>query len=150
MLPCMRRFGLSLTGRMDRADDLVQDACERAISRAHQFQPGTRFDSWLFSIMHSIWKNTLRSEKVRAAEGDDVLASQADALAHKRPEDRVALTEIEKLMMTLPAEQRDVLMLVSVEGLSYKEAASVLDWPIGTVMSRVSRGRLALAKAYQA
>ncbi|MEO0679603.1 MAG: sigma-70 family RNA polymerase sigma factor, partial [Pseudomonadota bacterium] len=69
MLPRMRRFGMALTRRMDQADDLVQDACERAITRAEQFKPGTRFDSWVFSIMHSIWLNRLRSEKVRAAEG---------------------------------------------------------------------------------
>ena len=137
MLPRMRRFALSLTGRMDRADDLVQDACERAISRAHQFQPGTRFESWLFSIMHSIWHNTLRSEKRRAAAGADTLETHADALAHKRPEDRVALSDMERLMMALPAEQREVVMLVSVEGMSYKDAAKALDWPIGTVMSRL-------------
>ncbi|MEO1687038.1 MAG: sigma-70 family RNA polymerase sigma factor [Pseudomonadota bacterium] len=150
MLPRMRRFGMALTRRMDQADDLVQDACERAITRAEQFKPGTRFDSWVFSIMHSIWLNRLRSEKVRAAEGADALELVADAAAENRGEARVRLAELDRALLRLPQEQRAVIMLVSVEGHAYREAAEILDVPVGTVMSRLARARVALAEANRA
>lgn len=138
-----------LTGRLDLADDLVQDSCERAITRAHQFETGTRFESWVFSIMQSIWRNKLRAEKVRAGEGADVLEAVPDALAHRRPEARVALSQLDRLILGLPDEQREVLALISIEGHSYQEASELLEIPIGTVMSRLSRARIALAKAYE-
>ena len=130
------------------ADDLVQDTCERAITRADQFETGTRFESWLFSIMQSIWTNKLRAEKVRDADGDDALAAVPDDLAHHRPEDKVALTQLDRLILELPDGQRVVLALISIEGHSYKEASEMLELPMGTVMSRLSRARIALAKAY--
>ena len=150
MLPRLRRFGLVLTRRKDQADDLVQDTCERAIQRAAQFEPGTRFDSWLFAIMQSIWRNRLRADRLRAAEGDEALTTVADQVAHLQAESQVALTDMERTLLELPTEQREVLMLVGVEGHSYKETADIFELPVGTVMSRLSRGRLALTKAHAA
>jgi RNA polymerase sigma-70 factor (ECF subfamily) len=148
MLPRLRRFGFVLARRQDVADDLVQDTCERAIQRAAQFEPGTRFDSWLFAIMQSIWRNRLRADRVRAADGEEALAGVADSVAHMQAESQVALSDVERSLLELPNEQREVLLLVGVEGHSYKEAADLLELPVGTIMSRLSRGRLALTKAH--
>lgn len=150
MLPRLRRFGLVLTRRQDQADDLVQDTCERAIQRAAQFEPGTRFDSWLFAIMQSIWRNRLRANQVRAADGDEALTAVADEVAHLQAESHVSLSDMERKLLDLPDEQRQVLLLVGVEGHSYKETAELLELPVGTIMSRLSRGRLALTKALAA
>ena len=150
MLPRLRRFGLVLTRRQDQADDLVQDTCERAIQRAAQFEPGTRFDSWLFAIMQSIWRNRLRANQVRAADGDEALTAVADEVAHLQAESNVSLSDMERKLLDLPDEQRQVLLLVGVEGHSYKETAELLELPVGTIMSRLSRGRLALTKALAA
>lgn len=150
MLPRMRRFGMSLTRQMHLADDLVQDTCERAIQRADQYEMGTRFDSWVFSIMHSIWKNQLRSQARRATDGDDVLETVADDTAGNLAEDRLMLDVVNRALLALPEDQRAAIMIVSVEGYAYREAAEVLEVPIGTVMSRIARGRLALTKAIAA
>lgn len=148
LLPRLRRFAMSLCGARDVADDLVQETCERAITRAHQFEEGTRLDSWMFAIMSSRWKNQIRARKVRDAETDDeVLGRIVDEQESGRAERRQALSEVERAMLSLPLDQRETLLLVSVEGLSYREAAETLDVAIGTVMSRVSRARLTLATA---
>ena len=146
LLPRLRRFGLSLTGAQDVADDLVQETCERAITRADQFQAGTHLDRWMFSIMSSCWKNQIRSRKVRAADSDDeALNALVDERESGRAERLQALSDVDRAMLSLPLEQRETLMLISVEGLSYRETADALDVAIGTVMSRVARARLALA-----
>ena len=147
LLPRLRRFGVSLAGSLDGADDLVQDACERALNRTDQFTPGTRLDSWMFAIMHSIWKNRLRANAVRTGGGSVDADELVDERAHSEAEARAELNMLDRLILALPEEQRVALMLVSVEGHSYKEAAILLDVPIGTVMSRLSRARGALATA---
>ncbi|MEZ5669685.1 MAG: RNA polymerase sigma factor [Alphaproteobacteria bacterium] len=147
LLPRLRRFGTSLSGSLDRADDLVQDACERALNRVDQFTPGTRLDSWMFAIMHSIWKNRLRADAVRGGGGNVDADQLVDERAHSEAEARAELSLLDRLILALPEEQRLALMLVSVEGHSYKEAATLLGVPIGTVMSRLSRARGALATA---
>ncbi|MEM1161122.1 MAG: RNA polymerase sigma factor [Pseudomonadota bacterium] len=146
LLPRLRRFALALCKTQDVADDLVQETCERAITRAEQFEEGTRLDRWMFSIMSSRWKNHLRSQKVRAADSDDeVLTTIIDERESGRAERLQALSEVERALLRLPLDQRETLMLTSIEGLSYREAAETLDVAIGTVMSRVSRARLTLA-----
>lgn len=145
MLPRLRRFGFSLSRELDAADELVQDACERALDRVAQFQPGTRLDSWVFAIMHSIWKNRLRASAVRTGTGQVDLDLLADERSHRDAEVRVELALIDRLILELPEDQRVTLMMVSVEGASYREAADALGVPIGTVMSRVSRARASLA-----
>ena len=144
LLPRLRRFARGLAGRAAEADDLVQAACERALAREHQFQEGTRFDSWMFRIVQTIWIDQLRAREVRkeAADGaEERLGSDAPV---RRIEARLALAEIRSAVELLPLDQRTTLMLVTVEGLSYKEAAAVAGVPVGTIMSRLARARVAL------
>ena len=144
VLPRLRRFARGLTGSAAEADDLVQAACERALSRQQQFQEGTRFDSWMFRIVQTIWIDQLRARKVRAEDAEP----EGDRLGTDEPvrraEARLALEEVKRAVSRLPAEQRNALLLVTVEGLSYKEAAEVAQVPIGTIMSRLARARVAL------
>lgn len=150
ILPRLRRFAYGLTGSVDSGDDLVQSACERALARLHQWEPGTRLDSWMFRIMKNLWLDDTRagwrrevvtsSEVLEAVHGGDAEAESAV---------RLELGSVLEQISRLPDAQRTVLLLVSVEGLSYKEAAAVLDVPIGTVMSRLARARLTLGRAIE-
>ena len=143
-LPRLRRFARGLTGAAAEADDLVQAACERALAREHQFQEGTRFDSWMFRIVQTIWIDQLRARDVRKEDSDvpeERLGSDAPV---RRIEARLALAEVRLAVERLPADQRTTLMLVTVEGLSYKAAAEVIGVPVGTIMSRLARARIAL------
>jgi RNA polymerase sigma-70 factor (ECF subfamily) len=145
VLPRLRRFARGLTGSPVEADDLVQAACERALSRQEQFQEGTRFDSWMFRIVQTIWIDQIRARGVRKEESDE---SGMERLGSDEPvrrvEARLQLSEVREALNHLPDEQRAALMLVTVEGLSYKEAAEVAGVPIGTIMSRLARARIAL------
>ncbi|WP_350334866.1 RNA polymerase sigma factor [Coralliovum pocilloporae] len=146
ILPRLWRFAMVLSGRRDVADDLVQATCVRALERAHQFQPGTRIDRWTFTILSSIWKNQLRSEKIRQGQGfvdpEDVLVEDGN----RKIEANIFLQQVLKEVQALPEAQRVTVLLVYVEGLSYREASEVLDIPIGTVMSRLSSARASLGK----
>jgi RNA polymerase sigma-70 factor (ECF subfamily) len=148
LLPRLRRFAYGLTGSMDEGDDVVQSACERALQRADQFEPGSRLDSWMYRIVQTVWIDRLR-KKSRIEQGvdPDDLARHPSGDAMREADDRLALADARRAIARLPAEQREVLMLVSVEGVGYRETAEVLGLPIGTVMSRLSRARIALAKA---
>ena len=142
LLPRLRRFAFSLTGSRYDADDLVQSACERALKNLHQWQPNTRLDSWMFRITKNIWIDTWRSRKAQGRCGDLEEADYAvDNYGDTKDEARDTLRRVALAMQNLPDEQRLALTLVSVEGLSYKEAAEVLDIPVGTVMSRLARAR---------
>jgi RNA polymerase sigma-70 factor (ECF subfamily) len=144
VLPRLRRFARGLSRSATDADDLVQAACERALAREHQFQEGTRFDSWMFRIVQTIWIDQLRAREVRKEDGDiaeDRLGSNESV---RRAEARIALAEVRGAVERLPPDQRTTLMLVTVEGLSYKEAAEVIGVPVGTIMSRLARARIAL------
>ncbi|MGE0726278.1 MAG: sigma-70 family RNA polymerase sigma factor [Alphaproteobacteria bacterium] len=144
LLPRLRRFARGLARNLSDADDLVQAACERALARAHQWQPGTRFDSWMFRIVQTIWIDQMRARAVRGeADAVDPEAQPTDETV-RRAEARLSLGEVQRAVARLPEEQRTVLMLVTVEGLSYKEAADSLRVPIGTVMSRLARARVAV------
>jgi RNA polymerase sigma-70 factor (ECF subfamily) len=144
MLPRLWAFALRICGDRHDAEDLVQRACVRALERAHQLQPDTAPLSWMFSIMHSTWINELRARNVRARSGkewdDDFLDTVADPHA-RTPEQNVMNGQIVSAILRLPDTQRVIMLLVAVEGLSYKEAADTLGVPIGTVMSRLSRAR---------
>jgi RNA polymerase sigma-70 factor, ECF subfamily len=144
LLPRLRRFARGLSGSIADADDLVQAACERALARQHQFQEGTRFDSWMFRIVQTIWIDQVRARDVRKEGGDiaeDRLGSDEPV---RRVEARLALAEVRRALDRLPPDQRTALLLVTVEGLSYKEAAEVVQVPVGTIMSRLARARTAL------
>lgn len=145
LLPRLRRFSYALTGDMDSADDLVQETCARALSRLDQWQPGTRLDSWMFRIAQNIWIDRLRAHKVRGVVVDlDAARDMAGEDGRQVTEGRLALNKIAKGIAQLPPDQKVLIALICVDGLSYKEAAEVLDVPIGTVMSRLARARRAL------
>jgi RNA polymerase sigma-70 factor (ECF subfamily) len=145
LYPRLRRFAASLTGSEHDGDDLVQHACERALTRVSQWQPGTRLDSWLFRIIHNSWIDDRRSARARTRapieEAEGVIADDGEA----RMQARLTLEAVRREFGTLTAEHRAVLTLVCIDGLSYREAADVLGIPVGTVMSRLARARLDLA-----
>ncbi|TKT74810.1 RNA polymerase sigma factor [Aquamicrobium sp. LC103] len=147
-LPNLRRFAISLCGSRDVADDLVQAACERALANAERFEQGTRFDAWMFRILRNLWIDTIRRQKT-AGVHEDISERQdiAGASGEREVEARLTLKSVSEAIADLPDEQREVLLLVCVEELSYREAADVLAIPIGTVMSRLARARKNLADA---
>jgi RNA polymerase sigma-70 factor (ECF subfamily) len=145
LLPQLRRFAYGLAGNRDDADDLVQAACERALERIDQWEPGTRLDSWMYKIVQNLWFDRLRSRKLRGVAVDtETLEPQADEHAHRAPELRSDLSRVSDALQHLRPEHRELLLLVCVEELSYKEAAELLGIPMGTVMSRLARARLQL------
>ena len=149
VLPRLRRFARGLTGSAVEADDLVQAACERALARQHQFQEGTRFDSWMFRIVQTIWIDQIRARDVRKEDGDTAERLGSDEPV-RRVEARLALDEVRRAVDRLAPDQRIALLLVTVDGLSYKEAAEVVRVPVGTIMSRLARARIALLQQLEA
>ena len=137
-IPRLRRYARALTGDRSAADDLVQDTLERALSRFHLWRQGSDLRAWLFTIMHNIFVNQARSRARHQQEALD--DSGAEALQAREP-DWAELRDIDDALARLPGEQRAVLLLVGLEQFTYEEAARVLDIPLGTVMSRLSRGR---------
>lgn len=144
LLPRLRRFGLALTGSAADADELVQDACERALGRADQLRDGARLDAWLYGIMRNRWTDEVRRRRVRRHDGLEAADAAVGEDGERGADARLTLEAVRRALAGLPEEQRAVLVLVCVDGLSYKEAAGVLGVAIGTVMSRLSRGRRAL------
>ena len=144
VLPRLRRFARGLTGSAVEADDLAQAACERALARRHQFQEGTRFDSWMFRIVQTIWIDQICARAVRKEDAEPAEDRLGSDEAVRRVEARLALSEVRRAVDRLPPDQRAALLLVTVEGLSYREAAEVAQVPIGTIMSRLARARMAL------
>ncbi len=140
----LRRYARALVRDRNDADDLVQEALTRALSRADRFVAGTNLRAWLFTIMHNVHVNQVRSRAARPVEVavDEVVEARLSEPANQ--EHRVELNEMMRVLDTLPAEQRQVLLLVALEGLKYEEVAAVLEVPIGTVMSRLSRAREAV------
>lgn len=142
LLPRLRRFARNLTRHPDDADDVVQIAVERALSRLDQWRRDARLDGWMFKIVRNAWVDELRS---RGRRDKIFLASEAGENVGEATLEREAdLMAVESAMARLPEEQRIAVSLVLVEGLPYKEAADVLDIPIGTLTSRLARGREAL------
>ena len=145
LLPRLRRLGRVLTRAPADADDLVQLTVERALARRAQWRAGTRLDSWMFRIMKNAWIDESRARARRGEvfapeeEGERAGADGAAAM-----EARLAAREVEGAMARLPPDQRIAVALVLVEGLSYQEAAEVLEIPPGTLTSRLVRGRAAL------
>lgn len=146
LLPRMWRYAFVLSRNPDRANDLVQAACERALSRRHQFQPGTRLDAWVFTILQSIWKNDIRRETIRRGQGfvdaeDAGLVDKSESA-----EGRIFLSEVLNVVEQLPEAQKSAVYLVYVEGFSYDEAAAALEIPAGTLTSRLVRARVKIAE----
>lgn len=145
-LPALRRYALSLARRSDQADDLVQITVERALTAADSYDPTARLDPWLFRIMRNAFIDTTRRQRTRGTEVD-VFDTPEALPTDTQPaiEARLMLRTTAAAMTDLPPDQQEILILVCVQELSYAEAAEVLDIPKGTVMSRLSRARLALA-----
>ncbi len=149
LLPRLRRFARSLAGDADRADDLVQEACERALRSQDGFTPGTRFDSWMFRILRNLWLDGHRRRAARGGvhetldDAESIPGADGTGIAMTR----LDLMDAERALLRLPQEQREALVLTCIEDLTYAEAAAVLGVPPGTVMSRAARGRIALARA---
>lgn len=147
LLPRLRRFAHGLSRSPADADDLTQMTIERALRARTQWQPGTRLDSWLYTIMRNQWIDTVRSRGRR----DKVEAppEEAETLGHDpRPGIEAAfdLQRVMAAMEQLPDEQREIVALILIEGFGYREAAEMLGQPIGTVSSRLVRGRTALLR----
>ncbi|HET6806943.1 MAG TPA: RNA polymerase sigma factor [Frateuria sp.] len=146
LLPRLRRFGLALTGSAVEADELVQDACARALQREGQLRDQARLDAWLYGIMRNLWIDEIRARSRRRHEPLDVATEVAGDDGPAVAEGRITLELVRRRLQEMPAEHRTILVLVCVDGLSYREAAEVLGIAIGTVMSRLSRARRDLAE----
>lgn len=142
LLPRLRRFARALSRDAQDADDLVQVAVERALLHLDQLRPEARLDSWMFGIVRNAWIDETRSRRRR----DQLLAPAelGEQVADSSSEAPIQRLSIEAALERLPEEQRLAVALVLVEGMAYKEAAAVLEVPIGTVTSRLARGREAL------
>jgi len=137
-IPRLRRYARALAGDQHAADDLVQDTLERALNKHHLWRPGSDLRAWLFAIMHNVFVNQLRARQAHpeaALDEDDLPAVPSVQGA------RLEIRYLESALALLPPEQREIVLLVGLEQFSYAEAAKSLDIPIGTVMSRLFRGR---------
>jgi RNA polymerase sigma-70 factor (ECF subfamily) len=142
LLPRLRRFARNLTRSSHDADDMVQIAVERAITRSDQRQPDQRLDGWMFKIVRNAWIDEVRA---RGRRDKIFVDSQAgEHVGSETIEQEATLMSVQAAMLRLPEEQRMAVSLVLIEGLPYKEAAAVLEVPIGTLTSRLARGREAL------
>jgi RNA polymerase sigma-70 factor (ECF subfamily) len=143
-IPSLRAFAVSLSGNLDRADDLVQETLTRAIANIDSFRPGTNMPAWLFTIL----RNHFRSEyRKRRREVEDVegrhtasLTSQPEQTGH------IEFRELQRALAALPGDQREALILVGASGFSYEEAAAICGCAVGTIKSRVNRARTRLAE----
>ena len=143
LLPRLRRFAAGLARDPVDGDDLCQATVVRALDRRAQWQPGTRLDSWMMTMMRNIW---IDEQRARRRRGETFVAEEAGlgVGAGGGQEEAVELTVIDRALRTLPDEQREAVLLVMVEGYSYKEAAKIVGCPVGTLNSRLVRGRDAL------
>lgn len=148
-IAALRRYARALLGDRIEAEDLVQDCLARALSRAHLWRPDSDLRAWLFTILHNIHINNMRSRQARVAANEDIASGRAGRGMAAPPDQdaRLELRDLERALERIPEEQRQVLLLVGMEGMSYEEAARVVGVPIGTIMSRVARGRDALRRS---
>jgi len=140
-IPNLRRYARALVGDRDGADDLVQDTLERAVRKFHLWKPGD-LRAWLFSIMHNVFVNQLKSRKVAPdVELDENMAAPIPGAT------RADIMDLQRALACLAPEQREVVLLVALEDMSYADVSRALGIPMGTVMSRLSRGRERLRRA---
>jgi RNA polymerase sigma-70 factor (ECF subfamily) len=146
-IPSLRRYARGLTSHRDEADDLVQDTLERAWKQFSLWQKRSDIRAWMFGILHNRFIDLTRSRgrSVEQHTGDTLPEVPQRAMQA----DQLEIRDLQTALQRLPIEQREVLLLVGVEGLTYQEASAVLDVPLGTVMSRLSRGRESLRLALQ-
>jgi RNA polymerase sigma-70 factor, ECF subfamily len=138
-IPRLRRYARAMTGNSARADDLVQDTLERAWSKRYLWRRGSDLRAWLFTIMHNVFVNQLRQG--REAHGHVPFDEDGASSVHPAPDHELAMRDLARALEQLPAEYREVVLLVGLEQMSYSEVAKALGVPPGTIMSRLSRGR---------
>ena len=142
-VPSLRAFAISLSGNIDRADDLVQETLLRAIANIDSFQPGTNMSAWMFTILRNLFRSEYRK---RRREVEDTDGSYADSLkSHPEQNSRLEFQEFRTALAKLPPDQREALILVGASGFSYEEAAAICECAVGTIKSRVNRARTRLA-----
>jgi RNA polymerase sigma-70 factor (ECF subfamily) len=142
-VPSLRAFAISLSGNVDRADDLVQETLLRALANIHSFQPGTNMPAWLFTILRNLFRSEYRK---RRREVEDADGSYAETLkTHPEQTSHVEFKEFTVALNKLPDDQREALILIGASGFSYEEAAEICGCAVGTIKSRVNRARTRLA-----
>jgi RNA polymerase sigma-70 factor (ECF subfamily) len=142
-VPSLRAFAISLSGNVDRADDLVQETLLRALANIHSFQPGTNMPAWLFTILRNLFRSEYRK---RRREVEDADGSYAETLkTHPEQTSHVEFKEFSVALSKLPDDQREALILIGASGFSYEEAAEICGCAVGTIKSRVNRARTRLA-----
>jgi RNA polymerase sigma-70 factor (ECF subfamily) len=143
-IPSLRAFAISLSGNVDRADDLVQETILRALANIHSFQPGTNLPAWLFTILRNLFRSEYRKRRREVEDADgsfaQTLKSNPDQIG------RIEFQEFREALAQLPQDQREALILVGASGFSYEEAADICECAVGTIKSRVNRARSRLAK----
>jgi RNA polymerase sigma-70 factor (ECF subfamily) len=143
-IPSLRAFAISLSGNVDRADDLVQETILRALANIHSFQPGTNLPAWLFTILRNLFRSEYRKRRREVEDADgsfaQTLKSNPDQIG------RIEFREFRDALSQLPQDQREALILVGASGFSYEEAADICECAVGTIKSRVNRARSRLAK----
>ncbi len=143
-IPHLRAFAISLTGSLDQADDLVQEAIVRGLTSIHRFEPGTSMQAWLFTILRNQFHTAYRKGRREVADPDGVMAAKLGTLPEQHG--HLDLGDLQAALAKLPLHHREVLLLVGAEGLSYEETAKIVGAHIGTVKSRVNRARARLAE----
>ncbi len=143
-LPSLRNFAMSLTKRVDQAEDLVQDTVLKALSKHDHFEAGTNLQAWLFTILRNGYFSAHRKTNREVEDGDGVHAASLITIPDQ--EDRLAIQDLSSALEKLPHEQREAIILVGAEGLSYDDAAEALGVKVGTIKSRVNRARTRVAE----
>ena len=143
VVPSLRAFAMSLSGNVDRADDLVQETLLRAIANIESFEPGSNMSAWLFTILRNLFRSEYRKRRREVEDGE---GRYADSLkSHPEQPGRIEFEELKAALAELPQDQREALILVGASGFSYEEAAAICRCAVGTIKSRVNRARRRLA-----
>jgi RNA polymerase sigma-70 factor (ECF subfamily) len=143
-VPSLRAFAISLSGNVDRADDLVQETLLRALVNIDSFEPGTNLSAWLFTILRNLFRSEYRKRRREVEDGDGTYAESLKSQPEQ--EARVEFREFRTALAKLPSDQREALILVGASGFSYEEAAGICGCAVGTIKSRVNRARTRLAE----
>ena len=143
-VPSLRAFAISLSGQVDKADDLVQDTLLRALANLHRFERGTNLNAWLFTILRNLFHSEYRKRRREIEDADGSYAARLSAPPEQGA--RLDFEDFRKALPQIPVDQREALLLVGAEGLSYEEAAEVCGVAVGTIKSRVNRARIRLAQ----
>ena len=143
-IPPLRAFAISLTGKVDRADDLVQETLLKAWANRERFEPGTKLKAWLFTILRNEFYTVFRKRKREVEDADGIIASNVGILPEQ--DGHMDLMDMRLALGKLPVDQREALLLVSASDLSYVEAAVICGVAVGTIKSRVNRARVRLAE----